>query len=102
MFQAVEMKCLLSFHPTLRELAQDLILQSTYMKPLYDQKWEPQDIAQLASHVEQMKAIANHMINAFQVILAYLIAVLLVLALPIPQAVVKVWTTWMLVVAMLM
>ena len=67
MFQAVEMKCLLSFHPTLRELAQDLILQSMYM-PLYDQKWEPQDIAQLASHVEKMKAIANRMINAFQVI----------------------------------
>ena len=69
MFQAVEMKCLLSFHPTLRELAQDLILQSMYMKPLYDQKWVPQAIVQLASHVEEMKAIANQMINAFLIIL---------------------------------
>ena len=97
MFQAVEMKCLLSFHPTLRELAQDLILQSTYMKPLYDQKWDHQDIAQHASHVEKMKAIANHMINAFQVIFAWLKAVLSVLAFPIHQAVVR-----MLVVASLM
>ena len=68
MFQAVEMKCLLSFHPTLRELAQDLILQSTYMKPLYDQKWEHQAIVQLASHVEKMKAIANLMINVYLVL----------------------------------
>ena len=78
MFQAVEMKCLLSFHPTLREVAQDLILQSTYMKPLYDQKWEHQAIVQIASYVEKMKAIANHMINVFLVIFASLKVVLLV------------------------
>ena len=72
--------------------------QSQFM--LWNQ--EHQDTVHQTVLVEQMKAIVNHMINAFQVIFAYLIAVLLVLALPIPQAVVKVWTTWMLVVAMLM
>ena len=102
MCQAVEMKCLWSFHPTLRELAQDLIQQSIYMKPHYVQKWEPQAIVQLVSHVEQMKATVNHMINVYLVFFAFLKAALLVLVLPISQAVVKEWTTWILVVAMLM
>ena len=63
---------------------------------------EHQDTVHQTVLVEQMKAIANYMINVFLVIFACMKAVLLISALSIQQAVVKEWTTWMLVVAMLM
>ena len=98
-----ETNCMWFSYPTTIPVVHQVIMlkfmsQSQFM--LWNQ--EHQDTVHQTVLVEQMKAIVNHMINVFLVNFAYLKAVLLVLALPIQQAVVKVGTTLMLVVAMLM
>ena len=98
-----ETNCMWFSYPTTIPVVHQVIMlkfmsQSQFM--LWNQ--EHQDTVHQTVLVEQMKAIVNHMINVFLVHFAYLKAVLLVLALPIQQAVVKVGTTLMLVVAMLM
>ena len=98
-----ETNCMWFSYPTTIPVVHQVIMlkfmsQSQFM--LWNQ--EHQDTVHQTVLVEQMKAIVNHMINVFLVNFAYLKAVLLVLALPIQQAVVKEGTTLMLVVAMLM